>query len=216
LELFKPRRGEQVPVADVQRRIEKLAQRYHGAQVFIDPSQMLKSIQELTAKGVRVEEQRFTTRTNDEMATVLHTMLRDGLIDLPADNEELLDELRQVRMVEKAAGLLSIDTRSGGHDDQVDALGIVVTNLMRRSARGSLTGSSAQVPPIPYRRDGGDGMFNPRVGWGDGGTPEWASALAMAAVIYANAGDHRAAVAAVTEALAHAYDSGTGRTGSPR
>jgi hypothetical protein len=65
------------------------------------------------------------------MATLLHTSLRDGLIDLP-DVDELLDELLTVRVVETSAGLLSIDTRPGLHDDMTDALGICALRLLER------------------------------------------------------------------------------------
>jgi hypothetical protein len=39
-----------------------------------------------------------------------------------------------VRVVETSAGLLSVDTVPGRHDDQVDALGIVAVRLMEQPA----------------------------------------------------------------------------------
>jgi len=58
-------------------------------------------------------------------------MLRDAQIDLP-DDRKLLDELLHVRVVETSAGLLSVDTVPGRHDDQVDALGIVAVRLIEQ------------------------------------------------------------------------------------
>jgi hypothetical protein len=69
---------------------------------------------------------------------------RDGLIDLP-DVDELLDELLTVRVVETSHGLLSIDTRPGLHDDQTDALGVVVMRLLERpESRGGYAVSAAR------------------------------------------------------------------------
>jgi hypothetical protein len=129
---FKPRSGAQVPLKEVENRVEALARRFNNATVFYDPNQALGMAQSLKERGVRVEEHPFTVRSNDRAATLLHTQLRDGLLDLPADNAELLDELLTVRVVETSQGLLSIDTRPGGHDDQTDALGICAVTLVER------------------------------------------------------------------------------------
>jgi hypothetical protein len=133
MEVFRPKRGAQVPLATIERRVEELAKRFGDAQVLFDPNQALSMLQALRARSVRVSEYQFTARSNDKMATLLHTLLRDGQIDLP-DKRELLDELLHVRVVETSAGLLSVDTVPGRHDDQVDALGIVAVRLMEQPA----------------------------------------------------------------------------------
>jgi hypothetical protein len=130
--VFRPRRGVQVPLREVEARVEALARRFNNALVLFDPNQALSMVQSLQERHVRVREYPFTVRSNDRAATLLHTMLRDGLLDLPADNAELLDELLTVRVVETSQGLLSIDTRPGGHDDQTDALGICATTLIEK------------------------------------------------------------------------------------
>jgi hypothetical protein len=132
LDVFRPKRGVQVPLAEVESRVETLAKRYSWAEVLFDPSQALSMMQSLKGRGVRVAEHSFTAKSNDKAATLLHTMLRDGLVDLP-DEPDLLDELLHVRVVETAQGLLSVDTTPGRHDDQVDALGIVAVTLMDRA-----------------------------------------------------------------------------------
>ena len=156
LEVFRPRRGVPVPLADVEQRVETLAKRYSPCEVRFDPSQALSMVQSLAARGVSVQENPITARWNDRMATLLHTMLRDGLVDLP-DEPELLDELRSVRVVETSQGLLSIDSTPGRHDDQVDALGIVAMELMSRPAVvGGVGTVFAELPPMPRRGVGLD------------------------------------------------------------
>jgi hypothetical protein len=141
---YKPVRGQQVLVSTVEDRVYQLARKFGGARVFFDENQATGMIQNLQAKGVRVEAVPFTARSNDKIATLLHTKLRDGLIDLP-DVDELLDELLTVRVVETSHGLLSIDTRPGLHDDQTDALGVVVMRLLERpESRGGYAVSAAR------------------------------------------------------------------------
>jgi hypothetical protein len=144
MDVFRPRRGTQVPLADVERRVETLAKRYGGARVYFDPSQGLGMVQSLLARGVRAEEFRFTAPTNDKMTTTLSQLLHDGLISLPT-HHEILDELLTVRVVETSQGLLSIDTRPGLHDDMTDALGIASMRLLERpESRGGYAVSAAR------------------------------------------------------------------------
>jgi hypothetical protein len=147
LDVFEPRRGVQVPLADVEQRVETLAKRYRHAEVHVDPSQALSITQSLRGRGVRVDEVTISARWNDRMATLLHTMLRDGLVDLP-DDPGLRDELLNVRVVETAQGLLSVDTKGAGHDDRVDAIGICAVELMQRTISTG-TGTSFSGPAIP-------------------------------------------------------------------
>jgi hypothetical protein len=131
MEVFAPRRGVEVSLAAVERRVEQLAKRYQPALVCFDPQNASLMLENLRARSVRCEEFKFTVPSNDRMTNALHVMLRDGLIDLPND-EALLDELLSVRVVETRQGGLKVDTVPGKHDDQVDALGICVVRLMER------------------------------------------------------------------------------------
>src|SRR5262249_42273991 len=133
MEVFRPKRGAQVPLAEVEQRVETLAKRYRGAEVLFDPNQALSMLQTLRGRGVKVQEHAFSARSNDKMTPLLPTMRREGQTDLP-DDPDLLDELLHVRVVETSAGLLSVDTVPGHHDDQVDALGIVAVRLIEQPA----------------------------------------------------------------------------------
>jgi hypothetical protein len=152
MEVFEPRRGREVSLADVERRVEQLAYRYRPAEVFFDPQNASLMLENLRGRHVRVEEFKFTAPANDKMTNTLHVMLRDGLIDLP-DDERLLDELLSVRVVETRLGGVKIDTMPGKHDDQVDALGIAVEVLMsRRASTGRIGGGVASAPYTPIGR----------------------------------------------------------------
>jgi hypothetical protein len=142
MDVFEPKRGQQVPLANVEARVETLAKRYNNAPVVFDPAQALSMMQALKARGVKVHEHTFSARSNDQMTTTLSTMLRDGQIDLP-DDPSLIDELLHIRVVETSTGLLSVDTVPGRHDDRVDALGIVAVHLMQRPASRPGIGISA-------------------------------------------------------------------------
>src|SRR5262249_28113855 len=143
MEVFTPGRGWDVSLAEVERRVEQLAGRYRPAVVYFDPTNASLMVQNLRARGLRVEEFKFTAPSNDKMTNTLHVMLRDGLIDLP-DDQRLLDELLSVRVVETRHGGLKIDAVPGKHDDQVDALGICAVTLMERPAhRGGVAVSAA-------------------------------------------------------------------------
>src|SRR5215211_4382484 len=114
------------------------------SEVFFDPQNASLMLQNLRGRGVHVDEFKFTAATNDRMTNTLHVMLRDGLVDLP-DHAPLLDELLSVRVVETRLGGLKVDTLPDKHDDQVDALGIVVVTLMDRSASNGRAGSSTSA-----------------------------------------------------------------------
>jgi phage terminase large subunit-like protein len=150
LEVHAPRPGADVSLANVEQRVEQLAKRYRGAEVFFDPSNAAQMLENLRGRRVRAEEFKFTAASNDKMTNTLHVMLRDGLIDLP-DDERLLDELLSVRVVETRLGGLKVDTIAGKHDDQVEALGIVTLTLMGRSALTGGVGTVFSGPPIPRR-----------------------------------------------------------------
>jgi len=149
MEVFTPRRGWDVSLAEVERRVEQLAGRYRPAVVSFDPANASLMVENLRARGLRVEEFKFTAASNDKMTNLLHTMLRDGLIDLP-DDEALLDELLSVRVVETRQGGLKVDTVPGKHDDQVDALGICAVTLMERPAHRGGSGVSAAGHNLLY------------------------------------------------------------------
>jgi hypothetical protein len=165
MEVFEPRRGREVSLGDVERRVEQLASRYRPAEVFFDPQNASLMLENLRGRHVRVEEFKFTAAANDKMTNTLHVMLRDGLIDLP-DDERLLDELLSVRVVETRLGGVKIDTMPGKHDDQVDALGIAVEVLMsRRASTGRAGCGNLSLPPMPLDRpDWIVTDFDPRYG----------------------------------------------------
>ena len=151
LEVHSPRRGAEVSLANVERRVEQLANKYYRAEVHFDPTNASLMMENLRGRRLTVHEFRFSAPVNDRVTNLLHHLFRDGNIALP-DHPPLLDEILSVRVVETRLGGLKIDTRSGGHDDQVDALSICSLVLMDRPLSNGTTGTVfSDLPPMPIR-----------------------------------------------------------------
>lgn len=73
----------------------------------------------------------FTVAGVNRLARVLHGALRDRSIGLP-DDPELLEELRQVRIVATGPGTVKLDNPPGTHDDQAVAVALVAAELLER------------------------------------------------------------------------------------
>jgi hypothetical protein len=62
-------------------------------------------------------------------------LLRGGRLGLP-DDDELLDELRGVRLVERTPGVYRLDHAPGKHDDRAIAVALAAQHLLRRRKSG--------------------------------------------------------------------------------
>ena len=88
------------------------------------------------------------------MASSLFALLRDKRLDLYPD-DALLDELRNVRLVETIPGQLRIQHDPGRHDDRCVAIGMAIVPLVERSLGGGAASAcrkGASRPPGPRRR----------------------------------------------------------------
>jgi hypothetical protein len=65
MEVHSPRRGAEVSLANVERRVEQLARRYNRAVVHFDPTNASLMMENLRGRGLRVHEFRFTAPVND-------------------------------------------------------------------------------------------------------------------------------------------------------
>jgi hypothetical protein len=83
----------------------------------LDPWQAIGLLQRLRSRGVRVEEYTFSATSVGRLASTLHLLIRNRLLALP-DDEELLDELRNVRLRETSLGVVRIDHDADQHDDR--------------------------------------------------------------------------------------------------
>jgi phage FluMu gp28-like protein len=112
--------------------------------VLIDPWQAVGLGQRLSRRGVRVNEYTFSAQSVGRLASTLFRKLRDHQVALP-DDEELLDELANVRLRESSPGVLRMDHDPDKHDDRAIALALAAHALVEQPRRVAGT-------PSPWRR----------------------------------------------------------------
>jgi hypothetical protein len=100
----------------------------------VDPFQAVHLAQRLRAAGIPVEEFTFSSQSVGRLAVTLYRLLADRLLLLP-DDQELVDELVNVRLREAAPGQYRIDHDPDKHDDRVISLALVAHRLAERPAR---------------------------------------------------------------------------------
>lgn len=120
-----------VQLADVEAALVEVHRAYR-ARVRLDPWQAVGLAQRLRGRGVHVDEVAFTQQSVGRLASVLHLLLRDRLLALPAD-DDLLDELANVRLRETAPGIVRMNHDPGRHDDRAIALALAAMFLAERS-----------------------------------------------------------------------------------
>jgi phage terminase large subunit-like protein len=105
--------------------------RAYRAKVVCDPWQAISMVQRMRSKGVTVEEAVFSQPANARRAVSLHTAIRDHRLSLP-DNEELIDELINVRLREVSPNVFRLDHDPDRHDDRATALSLALVDLATR------------------------------------------------------------------------------------
>ena len=160
--------GHPVSLAEVEATALALWRSYNRPRLRADPFQAAGLIQNLKAKGVAVEPWQYTATRYGEMASILFAAPA-GPAHRPEPDDELLDELRNVRLVETIPGQLRIQHDVGRHDDQCVALGMAVVPLVRQGSGpvslqvpdGMLPSSPiltrqkpSQEPPVPIVAEG--------------------------------------------------------------
>jgi phage FluMu gp28-like protein len=80
---------------------------------------------------VEVQEFTFSSASVGRLASTLHLPLRNRNLRLPRD-EELLDELANVRLRETSPGVLRMDHDPDRHDDRAIAVALAATALLQR------------------------------------------------------------------------------------
>lgn len=101
----------------------------YGAPVVVDPYQAAQLTQRIRARGWRVVEHAFTQQSVGRLARRMFQVISDHAIELP-DDEDLLDELRNVRLRETSPGVFRMDHDSGRHDDRAIALALGCWGLL--------------------------------------------------------------------------------------
>lgn len=122
MHVWTPRRGLAVDLGAVEEWVAEATFAFQAPLVF-DPWQMLGMAERLRRRDVATIEFSFTSRSVAELALTLHGLIRSHTLRIPQD-EELLDELANVRLRESSPGVLRMDHDPGRHDDRAIALAL--------------------------------------------------------------------------------------------
>jgi phage terminase large subunit-like protein len=129
MEVWAGTKAKPVNLGVVEDWLREAARRYHRAELVVDPWQSIGMVQRLRGSGVRATEFAFSQQSVGRLAVTLHTAIRDHHLALPND-EELIDELANVRLRETSPGVLRMDHDSDKHDDRATALGLAAHHLL--------------------------------------------------------------------------------------
>jgi len=130
--VWEPRPGREVPLAEVAAVCGELLAEYQ-ATLRVDPYQAMSMVQTLRQRHP-VEVVTFTAQSNSRRAMLLHRLVRDGGIDLPAD-PALTAELKALRLAETGTpGVYkwASDGSVRGHLDRLTALTLACEPLAQR------------------------------------------------------------------------------------
>jgi phage terminase large subunit-like protein len=153
---------------------------YGRPRVIVDPWQSAQLSQRLAGRRVPVTPYTFSTASVSKIALRLHGLIRDHALELP-DDDQLLDELANVRLRETAPGVYRLDHDHSRHDDQAIALALAAEHLLARPLRAPrpLTGHLARgrIPGVTGPRDGLEAILHAN------GVPEAVDGRAELAVL---------------------------------
>ena len=108
---WKAEKGQRVSIAGVERAIERMHSRYHLCEAAIDPWQAELLVERLEAKGIPTRRVPFTSASLQDMAVGLLESFTENQIEL-FDDEHLLANLKRLRVVDRAAGIRTVSSRS--------------------------------------------------------------------------------------------------------
>ena len=133
-ETWKGTRDNPVRLEDVEAWLLETVRAYSQATVVVDPWQAAQLTQNLRNRRVRIQEFAFSAQSVGRLAVTLHRLLRDHHVALP-DDHDLIDELANVKLVEKAPSSYRIDHDSSAHDDRVISLALAAHRLVTTTAK---------------------------------------------------------------------------------
>lgn len=118
-----------VNIAEVEEAVLQAWRIYGQPAIVVDPWQAAGLCQRLRTRGVEVIEYAFTQQSGSRLAVRLHRLIADGALALP-DDEALLDELANVRLLEPSPGVYRLDHLSGEHNDRAMSLALAAHGLL--------------------------------------------------------------------------------------
>lgn len=129
-EVWAGSKSHPVDLGDVEAWLVEAHRAYNRAKVIVDPWQSVHLAQRLRARRVAVTEFTFNSQSVGRLAVTLFRLLRAHLVDLDGDDDELLDELANVRIRETQPGVYRIDHDPDRHDDRVISLALPAHELV--------------------------------------------------------------------------------------
>jgi phage terminase large subunit-like protein len=120
-----------VKLTEVEEYLLDVSRRYR-ASVILDPYQAVGLMQRLRACNVTAREYVFAPQSVGRLASTLFTLLHERNLRLP-DDEELLDELANVRLRETSPGVVRMDHDPDRHDDRAVAVALAATSLVKQA-----------------------------------------------------------------------------------
>ncbi len=123
MEVWEPRRGQTVQLADVEAWLEHASKAYRGAKIIFDGWQAQGTMQRLKARGISVLEFVFSATSVGRLASTLLVLLQGGLLALP-DDRALIDELANLRLRKTDGNAYRLDHDPDRHDDRAIALAL--------------------------------------------------------------------------------------------
>ena len=117
-------RTQAVSWAEIQRRVEQVAERYSPCTVRVDATRDNKITEDLAETGLSVEAVSFSGGRKRELIENLAAKMERGELEIPTEAEQLQHELRQMEYSVSNRGYPSYDAPEGETDDLVDALAL--------------------------------------------------------------------------------------------
>lgn len=118
-----------VSLGVVEEWLRETSRLYNGAHIVGDPWQAIGMFQRLRGAGVKVNEFTFSQGSIGKLAVTLHTAIRDHHLALP-DDEDLIDELANIRLRETSPGVYRLDHDPDKHDDRGIALSLAAQRIL--------------------------------------------------------------------------------------
>ena len=184
MEVWQGKRARPVDLGVVEEWLAEAGKRFNRARVIVDPYQGVGLAQRLRRAGLSVDEYAFSAQSVGRLAVALHTAIRDHRLSLP-DDEELIDELANVRLRETSPGVLRMDHDADRHDDRAISLALAVRYLAETAGGpatlsipvGRMPSTKPQGLGAPVRVGGTSSGLPAVSGTYPPGTPAWQKRL---------------------------------------
>ncbi len=128
MQVWEGSRGEPVKIAEVERAIASVGDRFPVSRIVCDPWQMSSTIQRFNG---RIEEFRFSAGAVARLSSNLLNVITTAKLRMYAD-DELFDELVELQAEQTSYGW-RIDHARNKHDDRAMALGMAALVLAERA-----------------------------------------------------------------------------------